>query len=698
LPEGEEQTMPNRLANAARQADLAFDSQLLSAINTLNHNLLNERNTHLMVSSSLHTVLEATESQCSALAELVSQNFNHNVLRICSVLDRNQAYHSSPKIIDLPTAERLFGNALFEGHTTTGEFSDLEPVLPILFDTVAGNSPYLAVPLMAKNKFAGVLVLAGRPSGYPPAWQKAVSALFSGIHMVLAHYQGVRKRFIERHKLKSTQRLLLNTLRHEIRTPINGILGLCSLLEDTDLTTQQQHFVESVRNSASNLLPAVNDMLEQRRKLAARIEVYEQMFDLIQLIEDLIALETRVVSEKGIELKLKYPPEMQRHYFGDATKIRHILTNLVRNAIKYTQHGGVTIELSTNRAGEVEIAVRDTGIGIEPELLLEIFQINKQTKGVGLLINRTLAKQLGGDIEINSIRHMGSVFTLRAPLKSPNENIDHDNSLFQPPQFPERRILLVEDDLINQNLTVSALSRLGCHIDVAADGHEALQMYKTRHYDLILMDCRMPKMDGYASTRKIREVEVLLCTKRVPIVALTANNQPENRDKCLEVGMDDYLSKPVQLSVMRNVVQMYLNRNTSNTLELDEEDATPQDLRDQLHKPNLGILSDMFGKDLSLIQSVLKHYRGELTEQREFLQLKGRLLNKKEFGKYVEMMKGCAAYSGYNNFAAYLAGLEYGIYNGSVPTDMQIVNELISIIDRVIQDNTLLPLKKSEVV
>ena len=690
--------MPHRLANTANAADLAFGGKLLSAIDAINRNLLNEQNKHLLISSSLHTVLEATESQCGALAELIAHNTHGNLLRICSILDKDQAYHSNPKIIDLPTASRLFGHVLFEGQAATGDFSDLKPVLPMLSGTVPCNSLYLAVPLMAKNRLTGVVILAGRPTGYPPAWQSAASTLFSSLHLALAHYQNVRQQYIEKHNLKRAQALLLNTLRHEIRTPINGILGLCSLMEDTGLTTQQEHFVKSVSNSASKLLSTVNDALEHPRLHAGRIEVYEQMFDLVQLIEDLITMLSRAKSDKGIELALKYPPDMQRHYFGDAAKIRHILTNLVCNAIKYTERGGVTIELSSNSAREVEIAVQDTGIGMEPELLLEIFQKSNQTKGLGLLINRTLARQLGGDIEIKSALNIGSVFTLRLPLKSPNAPIDPDQSLFQPQQFPERRILLVEDDPINQNLTVFALSRLGCQVDVAADGYEALQMYKTKYYDLILMDCRMPKMDGYASTRKIRELEALHGIKRVPIVAVTANDLPENRDKCLEVGMDDYLSKPVQLSVMRNVVQMYLNRSGSNALGLDAECATPQDLKGQLHKPNLGILSDMLGDDKSLIQRVLKRYKVVLTEQREFLRQKGPLLNKKEFGKYIEMMKGGAAYSGYNNFAAYLAGLESGINNGSLSPNVQIVNELISIIDGVIHDNSPLLLRNPEVV
>lgn len=690
--------MPNRLVINADSAELVFGSQLLSAIDKINRNLINEQNKHLLISSSLHTVLEASESQCGALAELISHNAHGNMLRLCSILDQHQAYHSNPKTIDLPTARHLFGNALFEGQTATGEFSDLNPILPMLSGVVPCNCPYLAVPLMAKNKLTGVVVLAGRPTGYPTAWQSSATALFSNLHTTLAHYQNIRQQFIEKHTLKRAQTLLLNTLRHEIRTPINGILGLCNLMEDTGLTTQQEHFIKSISNCASKLLSTVNDVLEHPRVPAGRVEVYEQMFDLVQLVEDLITMLSRAKSDKGIELTLNYPPDMQRHYFGDAAKVRHILTNLVCNALKYTDHGGVTIDLSTNSAREIEIAVKDTGIGMEPELLLEIFQMNNQTKGLGLLINRTLARQLGGDIEIKSSRNTGSVFTLRLPLKSPNAPIDPDQSLFQPQQFPERRILLVEDDPINQNLTVFALSRLGCQVDVAADGFEALQLYKTKYYDLILMDCRMPKMDGYASTRKIRELEALHGIKRVPIVAVTANDLPENRDKCLEVGMDDYLSKPVQLSVMRNVVQMYLNRSGGSTLGVDAECVTPRELKGQLHKPNLGILSDMLGDDNSLIQRVLKRYKAVLAEQRTFLQQKGQLLNKKEFSKYIEMMKGGAAYSGFSNFAAYLAGLESGVNNGSVSPNAQIVNELISIIDRVLNDNSSLLLKKPEVV
>lgn len=691
--------MPSKFATADSTAEHAVGTRIRSAIDAIHHSLLNERNKHLLVSSSLNSVIRATESRCGALAEVVTHNANNSVLRICSIINSNQALHPDPKFIDLFATAEVFGTRFLEGQNAIGDFFELKPLLPILTGSVQHDSPFLAVPFMNKHSLTGVVVLAGRKNGYPTDWQRSAATLFSSLHVALMHYQSLRQQFIEKRSLNRAQNLLLNTLRHEIRTPINGILGLCDLIRDTDPTAQQEHFVHAITDSASKLLSTVNDALEHPKLSASRIEVYEQMFDLMQLAEDLITMLDRARADKGITIELKFPPDMQRHYFGDAAKIRHVLTNLVCNAIKYTDHGGVTIELCKNSAQEIEISVRDTGVGMGPEQLLEIFQMNNPTKGLGFLINRTLARQMGGDIEIKSAREIGSVFTLRLPLKSPNAPIDPDQSLFHPQQFPERRILLVEDDPINQNITVFALSRLGCHVDVAADGHEALQMYKTKYYDLILMDCRMPKMDGYASTRKIRELEALHGAKRVPIVAVTANDLPENRDKCLEVGMDDYLPKPVQLSVMRNVVQMYLNRKSNPPGGVDEISSMPQDPKGQLHKPNLGILFDMLGDDCSLIQRVLKRYKAVLTEQREFLEVKGQLLNKKEFSKYIEMMKGGAAYSGYNNFAAYLAGLESGINNGSVSPNAQIVNELIAIIDRVINDTTpLLLLKKPEVV
>ena len=260
------------------------------------------------------------------------------------------------------------------------------------------------------------------------------------------------------------------------------------------------------------------------------------------------------------------------------------------------------------------------------------------------------------------------------------------------------KIVIIDDDQTIIEALTEMLELEGFQIESHSRADKAIALLDRNSAAVILSDVRMPKMDGYASTRKIRELEALHGIKRVPIVAVTANDLPENRDKCLEVGMDDYLSKPVQLSVMRNVVQMYLNRSGSNALGLDAECATPQDLKGQLHKPNLGILSDMLGDDKSLIQRVLKRYKVVLTEQREFLQQKGPLLNKKEFGKYIEMMKGGAAYSGYNNFAAYLAGLESGINNGSLSPNVQIVNELISTIDGVIHDNSPLLLRNPEVV
>lgn len=657
--------------------DSSIDQKFTQAIGEMQRIFFEEETKYAALSASLRTLLQATDSQCGFLAEMINSNESASLLRTCCVCDTESSYHPARRIMYLPTLQHLFGTEIQNGHTSTGEFSHITALFPMQHNTIDGNSAYLAVPMIEKNRLTGIVVVVGRRGGYPEKWQKAAKALFSSLHLTLAHYQNLRKHFLEKYALRRAQNVLLSTLRHEIRTPINGVLGLCDLLQDTELTSQQEHFVKGILRASTTLLGTVNDALKHPKLRVGRIEVHEQMFDLVQLIEDLITVLDPARADKGIELSLLFPPDMQRHYFGDAAKIRHIISNLLSNAIKYTHNGSVRIKISNSIAGEIEIIVQDTGVGMDPELIVDVFQMNHKAKGLGLLINRTLAQQLGGDIEIRSSREIGSEFTLRLPLQSPNAPVNAEQAMFEPQHFSEKRILLVEDDPINQNITVFSLAKLGCQVDVAADGFEALEMYKSRYYDLILMDCRMPRMDGYESTRKIRDLEAMQGKKRVPIVAVTANDLPENRDKCLEVGMDDYLPKPVQLSVMRNVVQMYLNRNQDIG-----QSITPNGRLDQ---PNLQILADMLGDDKSLIHRVLKRYRLVLTEQLDFLQARGALLNKKEFSKYVEIMKGSAAYSGYTNFAAHLAALESSINNSSVVPSQQVVNELIRVIESMLR-------------
>jgi len=622
----------------------------------------------------------------------------------------------------IPYGACLCGRAAISQELIVSDDCFCDPRHDHVFEDMQAHGHYI-VPVVSAGETLGILFLYTDP--YPVRLESRMTMLQQvGDMLALAFLQEQAKKSLEaaRNAAEQAARVkseFLANMSHEIRTPMNGVLGMLDIVKDTDLTAEQRDLINTASSSAESLLIIINDILDFSKLEAGKIELENVEFNLPILVEEVCSLMSGRAHDKGLELNCFLPMDLQKHWQGDSNRIRQVLTNLIGNAVKFTNHGEVYVKvMQQEQVGDtftLRFEVKDTGIGLSSESQAKLFQPFAQADsstarrfggtGLGLSISKNLVQIMGGNIGVESAPGQGACFWFTLPLQvgktdSPavtadltekrvlvvddnatNRKILHhylehwgmsvtetdhaasavalltsaarDNrpfdilltdlhmpdmdgyalaeavgkdpaiasiprlllssggfgteserskvgfaqALLKPvrqavlfdaindalqgpvertantvpldaelPDCSDKRILIAEDNTINQKVITGMLARMSCHVDLAENGMEALEMLAQDRYDLVLMDCQMPVMDGYEAVRTLRGRELSGNLKRTPVVALTAHASNVERDKCLSAGMDDFLSKPVSKTLLTKTLVQWLGKSEQSEI------------------------------------------------------------------------------------------------------------------------------------
>lgn len=510
--------------------------------------------------------------------------------------------------------------------------------------------------------------------------------------------------------LSQVKSRFLANLSHEVRTPLNSIIGLLSIIEDGNARNEDEvkQFISTARSSAESLLDVINAILDLSKIEAGKIELEKLNFNLRKVVDQAIMVVHQKAREKGIKIIEDLPPNDELNFVGDPTRIRQIYINLLGNAVKFTEEGEIRIkvEVAGQNGSKIKIvsSIEDTGIGIPADKLSELFKPFSQVDGsegkkfggtgLGLVICKEFLNLMEGDIKVESEENVGTKFTFHFYVEPALSNIlgkkqsgdkEHqsaaldnlgdqlDKSLVE--QRKKYKILLAEDNLINQKVAIRTLTSFGYQVDAVLNGEQAVSEHKSKNYDLILMDIQMPEVDGYTATKMIRKLDAPL--NSVPIIALTAHALLGDKEKCLVAGMNDYISKPVVAKEIVQIIDKYLgiHKNKPQGDKKVVDKASDLFDFDRLNQVSLG--DKEFEKDL--LGDYFKDAEIKLETLKEFISQR----NLKKIQELAHTLKG----SSYSVGAKAIGDEALGIEISAKSNDIESVEERLIKLTKVIRES-----------